>query len=281
MHLEPHKTIYNHVLYINPEDEIGREIIRKGIYDRSSIEILKSILKQIASAVVFDVGANVGNHAISISAECKEIHAFEPDAGIIAILKKNIKTNNISNIITNEIGLSDLARYSEFYVNLDGNIGASTLDPNTKGSNFKKTRVYLTTGDTYKNENQVSHIDLLKIDVEGHEMQVLDGFHEAITNCKPIILMEWSASKTIKDSNSSSLFQHIKQNYTAFSVTSSQSKSLWSNGLSGKFKRYLHKIFCRERWLLLPADLSRPYSNVLFIPDEKLSLVSSLLHQGR
>jgi hypothetical protein len=39
MHLEPHNTIYSHVLHINPDDEIRREIISKGIYDRSCIEI--------------------------------------------------------------------------------------------------------------------------------------------------------------------------------------------------------------------------------------------------
>ena len=141
MHLEPHKTIYNHVLHINPDDEIGREITRKGIYDRSCIEVLKSILKQISSAVVFDIGANICNHAISINAECREIHAFEPDADTISILRQNIKTNNINNIIVNETGLSDSTRYSDFYVNMDGNIGASTLDSNTKGRNFKTRQI--------------------------------------------------------------------------------------------------------------------------------------------
>ena len=173
MHLEPHKTIYNHVLHINPDDEIGREIIRKGIYDRSCIEVLKSILKQIPSAVVFDIGANIGNHAISISPDCKQIHAFEPDADIMSILMKNININKINNIFANEIGLSDSARYSDFYVNMDGNIGASTLDENAKGRKFKKTQVYLTTGDDYIRNNKIEKIDLLKIDVEGHEIQVL------------------------------------------------------------------------------------------------------------
>jgi FkbM family methyltransferase len=261
MHLESHNTIYSHVLYINPDDEIGREIIRKGIYDRSCIEILKSILKQISSAVVFDIGANIGNHAISISAECKEIHAFEPDADIISILRKNINANHINNIIANETGLSDSDCYSDFYVNMDGNIGASTLDSNTKGRNFKKTRVHLTTGDNYINENSVAYIDLMKIDVEGHEIQVLDGFHEAIPKLRPIILMEWSAVKTINESINSNIFQCIKQNYTAFIAASSRNKSLWSNGFSGKVKRLLHKLFYKEKWYLVPADLTRPQAN--------------------
>ena len=279
MYLEPRKTIYNHVLHINPDDEIGREIIRKGIYDRSCIEVLKSILSHMAPAVVFDVGANIGNHAISISAECKEIHAFEPDADIISIFRQNIKTNNIDNVIANEIGLSDSTRYSDFYVNMDGNIGASTLDANIKGHNFRKTRVYLTTGDSYINENTVEKLDLLKIDVEGHEMQVLDGFSEAISNFSPIILMEWSAAKTIKESNNSRVFQHLKQNYTAYRVTSSRNRSLWSNEPSGKIKRLLHKLFFREKWYLLPADLDQPHANVFFIPTARLDLVTHLLYR--
>ena len=279
MQLEPHKTIYNNVLHINPDDEIGREITRKGIYDRSCVEVLKSILKHIASAVVFDVGANIGNHAISISSDCKEIHAFEPNADIISILKKNIEENNIDNMTANEIGLSDSSRYSDFYINMDGNIGASTLDSNTKGHNFRKTRVYLTTGDNYVKENMVGKLDLLKIDVEGHEMQVLDGFHETISNFRPIILMEWSAGKTIRESSNNMVFQYIKQNYTAFSVTSSRNRSLWNNGPSGKVKRLLHKLFYREKWYLLPTDPNRPHANVFFIPTEKLNLVKHLLYR--
>jgi FkbM family methyltransferase len=281
MYLEPHNTIYSHVLYINPDDEIGREIIRKGIYDKSCIEILKSILKQISSAVVLDIGANIGNHAISISAECMEIHAFEPDADIISILRQNINANNINNIIVNETGLSDSDRYSDFYVNMDGNIGASTLDSNTKGRNFKKTRVHLTTGDSYINENSVANIDLLKIDVEGHEMQVLDGFREAISKFRPIILMEWSSAKTIEESSCSRVFQTIKKNYSAFSVTSSRNRSLWGKEPSGKIRRLFHKLFYKEKWYLLPADLTQSHANIFFIPTEKLTLIAHLLYRAR
>ena len=281
MRLIQTRTLYNHTLYINPEDEIGREIIRKGIYDRSCLEVLKSILDKIEAPVIFDIGANIGNHAISISTDCKRIYAFEPDAGIMSILMKNIHANRINNIVANEMGLSDSTRHSDFYVNMDGNIGASTLDPDARGRKFKRTRVSLTTGDSYVKDNAIDRIDLLKIDVEGHEIQVLSGFEKTLDKYKPIILMEWSAAKTISESKNSRLFENISQNYKAFVATSSRNKSLWKAGLSAKIKRFLHKLLFKETWYLHPADLTVPHANVFLVHPDKLALINDLIYAER
>ena len=143
-----------------------------------------------------------------------------------------------------------------------------------------KTQVYLTTGDDYIRNNKIEKIDLLKIDVEGHEIQVLTGFEKAILKNKPIILMEWSAAKTINESRSSNLFQNISHIYKPFVAISSRNKSLWNTGFSGRMWRISHKLLNEEKWYLYPADLNMPHANVFLVHPDKISLISDIIYKG-
>ena len=270
-------TTYGQKLFVNPDDEIGREIIRKGIYDKPYVYLLNKIIEGINHAIVFDIGANIGNHCISISKHCKILYAFEPDPNTNENLNKNIKLNKINNISSHDIGLSDSDCTHEFYINIAGNVGASTLHPIDDNTKYKKTQIQLITGDKFVEENSIDKIDVIKIDIEGHEIQALEGMKKSINSFKPIILMEWTADHTITSSDANVFFNELRQTYKAYIALSSLNKALWPTGFIGKIHRYTHKILGKESWTLTPADLSQKHSNIFLVHPDKLHVVSNLL----
>jgi len=274
-------TSYGHTLLVDTSDEIGKEIIKKGIYDRSSIYLLNKILENLHQPIVFDIGANIGNHSISISKACHTIYAFEPDDAVHKVLTENIKINKINNINTYKVGLSNQKCNSDFYININGNIGASTLHPTEDKDKYIKSHIQLITGDQFIKENSIDRIDLIKLDIEGHEIQALEGLQESIRRFKPVISMEWTAEHTILSSSKNMIFNEITQTYASYVALSTLNKSLWPSGLQGRMLRLVHKLKNRERWFLVPADLTKKHANVFFIPRNKQALISHLIYTGK
>lgn len=120
---------------------------------------------------VFDVGANLGQTVLKFSElfPCAEIHAFEPVADNFDKLAATIGTRR--GVRLNKMALSDFVGVSE--ININPSPGTHSLNYQ-HGSGLKET-IKLTTLDAYCAENGIGKIDLCKIDVEGHERNVLSG----------------------------------------------------------------------------------------------------------
>lgn len=137
-------------------------------------------ISRISPKVVFDVGANVGDWT-SIASDLlpnTNFHCFE-------LSKKTFKTLsgrlNRESIILNNVGLAE--KDGTFtYKDYGENSGVNTilLDATYHDNRIKPTIIEanLTTGDIYCYNNGINKIDFLKIDVEGAEHLVLQGFSE-------------------------------------------------------------------------------------------------------
>ena len=133
--------------------------------------------------VFFDVGANIGNwtrEARSIHSNTK-FHCFELSKETYDTLKKNI---NLSDVILNNIGLSNISGDVE-YKDYGNNSGGNTLLTNSVfHDKRKKPKIRygkVVKGDDYCEINGIHFIDFLKIDVEGVEHLVLEGFSEMLS----------------------------------------------------------------------------------------------------
>jgi len=127
---------------------------------------------------IFDVGANQGqffNLLISnIKSDQYGIHCFEPSAHTFGILSATV--NNNPNVVLNNIGLGKETGEFELYYNAPGTGIASLTKRRLDHFNIdfsKSEQVRIETLDNYCDENGITKIDLLKIDVEGHELDVL------------------------------------------------------------------------------------------------------------
>ncbi|HEV7765498.1 MAG TPA: FkbM family methyltransferase [Thermoanaerobaculia bacterium] len=130
--------------------------------------------------IVFDVGAHIGELTLLFS-HCTNgpVHAFE--AGRASFERLATATDGQSNIMINHIAVSDHENGIELRVYDDAYLAWSTQADRPLASYgidvtpIATERVPSITLDRYCERNGIAHIDLLKIDVEGAELQVLRG----------------------------------------------------------------------------------------------------------
>ena len=148
--------------------------------------------------VVFDIGANIGWHDLCAAKLNKklEVHSFEPVKESFEFLLKNIKINNLKNITANNFGLSNKKTTAVFYVN--PHLSASASERKITDQNVKKVKVILKKLDDYCLNKKIKRIDLIKCDVEGAELFVLQGGIDTFEKLKPIFLIEMLRKWSVK-----------------------------------------------------------------------------------
>lgn len=129
--------------------------------------------KPESGQTVIDVGANYGDSSIWwAKASGSKVIAFEPLVNVFNVLEENIKLND-ANVTAYNLALGN---GEEISGNSDGNMFCSGGDIKLKSEKL----------DSFSFER----VDLLKIDVEGFEMDVLLGAENTIRQFKPRIIIE-------------------------------------------------------------------------------------------
>jgi FkbM family methyltransferase len=139
---------------------------------------------KLKPSIIFDVGANTGQYALLAHKYCSEatIHSFEPVKDTFVQLTSN--TSKITSIKPIQVGL----HIEEKIVTINkypSHTHASII--NLKHVPYEKIgeeKIQLTTGDSYMVAAGVEHIDLLKLDIEGNELEALKGLKNALANKK-------------------------------------------------------------------------------------------------
>jgi FkbM family methyltransferase len=149
----------------------------------------KSILKKLKSLkqnnyCLFDVGANKGDFTKMtldfFNNDNITVYSFEPSKATFELLNNNIKSGKA---ILNNKGLGKEAGVFPFYTDFPGSGTASLTKRKMDcyGVDFDYSEdVSIDTLDAYCLANDIKEIDLLKIDVEGHELDVLEGSKEML-----------------------------------------------------------------------------------------------------
>lgn len=135
-------------------------------------------LDQNARCVVFDVGANAGDYArmcIDVFGSSCTVHAFEPSPDAFNELRQTALTE--SNIIAHQLALSDREGTATLFTPGGASTLASLHEINPLDQEAKRFRrkVRVTTLDAVCRNERIANVDLLKLDVEGHEFSALLG----------------------------------------------------------------------------------------------------------
>ena len=127
---------------------------------------------------MIDIGGNVGRWSNYYADIFDKVTAFEPADYNIECFKKN--TEEKTNITLHEYGLSDKPGKGNLSVAIGEHLGSTRVHPSVDGDIVLKTL----------DSHHYDHIDVLKVDVEGLEIPVLNGARETLARCSPIIVIE-------------------------------------------------------------------------------------------
>lgn len=149
--------------------EVWRRIMTTGGYEGDVRRALQSLLKP--TDVCVDVGANIGVHSIAMARNVPEghVHAIEPVPAARALLQTNIARNAIPNVTVHPVAIANTAGHAIFNVTKDSVY--SSLSATGRDRVVEQHEVAVETLDRLF----PGGIDVLKIDIEGGELDCLHG----------------------------------------------------------------------------------------------------------
>lgn len=176
---------YGTMIYNKNDTYIGRSLEKYGEFSQGEARLFRQVVKP--GQVVVEVGANIGAHTVLLAlltGPRGRVHAFEPQRLVFQMLAGNMAINNLNNVFC----------YQKAVGKAQGNLLVPVLDCereiNWGGLGFGDWKqgepVEVITLDSLK--LQACHF--LKIDVEGMELEVLQGATGLIERCRPAIYAE-------------------------------------------------------------------------------------------
>ena len=221
-------------------DYIGLTFEHAGVFSEEEVQRLLSLIDK--DSIVVDAGAHIGAFTIPMAQKAAHVYAFEPQRAVFELLQENARQNNLTNVTLEPFALgasNGAVRLAEMSYEGDFiNCGMPAIQRNSR----HKPNVEMTTLYRYWSQHQIGRLDLLKMDVEGWELEVLKGIGDLITRYKPIVYCENG------DDDSEDLIRYfIGENYTLY----------WH------FPRYFNP-FANENWdkismnmLCIPKDTNK------------------------
>lgn len=150
--------------------------------DWGSEQLLFSLLKDEGSFL--DVGAHIGYYSLYMLPRVRAIYAFEPDPRVRALLEKNVSAKPNIEVISSAVGAAEgsahftLERHSEIsHLSAAGESAANRIE------------VQVTTIDAFVATRNLN-VEAIKIDVEGHDTEVIRGALHMLTQQQPLVLTE-------------------------------------------------------------------------------------------
>jgi FkbM family methyltransferase len=173
------------------ENEIFWNDLDNG-WERKTISLWIELCKHKQN--ILDIGANTGLYAVVAKTfnPKAEVHCFEPLEGVVRFLEQNAKLN-ILQLNVHTIGLSAYNGKADVYLPEEKDFVYSvTVNEDTVSDNRKSRRVQIDVSrlDVMIDQGKVPTPDLIKIDVERHEFQVLQGLGQYLSNAKPDFIIE-------------------------------------------------------------------------------------------
>ncbi len=260
-------------------DHVGDKISRNGLYEKENLEYLLRLLGDISEPVVLDIGANIGNHTLAFATVAKHVYAFEPIPEIFALLSTNVTQNNLANVTASNIALSDDTGTATIYMVTEGNFGASSFDKRIDG--VEAVTVQKIRGDSFVAANKIEKVDLVKIDVEAHEVFVLRGLMETLSRHLPFITMEWNDPLTIERLKDSAELKFLFDNYRIQVLGSNFDRGYWAGKQFAFLRRKFTRMFQPRRAVLYPFNPDRLYKNLLLVPKSREGLLEKITDQTR
>ena len=162
-----------------------------GNWEKDSLYLWAKLCE--TSDVIFDIGANTGVYSLiakSVNSN-SSVYAFDPVKRVYDKLSENIQLNSF-NIQSHQLALSDKTGEAIVYDTETEHTYSVTVNKNLHAVTDKVNEVKIKTLrlDDFIEQNNIDKIDIMKIDVETHEPEVLEGMGKYLRIFKPTLLIE-------------------------------------------------------------------------------------------
>lgn len=200
--VELHQSNKHQYLLTNGPDLISQHLREGKIWEEITLKTSKVLIENVKQPVLIDIGANLGAWTVPMGAHIKTrggtVHSFEPQRPVFYQLCANLLANNLMNCHAYNLAIGDYSGFIDIPI-LDifnfSNLGALSLSEKIRHEQgwvndiTLKETVRITTLD----DMALPRADLIKIDVEGLELEVLKGGKNWIKQSgnPPIILEVW------------------------------------------------------------------------------------------
>ncbi len=176
---------------LNLDDLVQQHLFAHGYYEPEATTMWKYCLQ--TSNTVVDIGANVGYYSLLTAKYGKRdvrVFSFEPMTHIYNRAKENIELNSFSAIKLTKLALSNQTKKEVIALEEQSNWGGSNIVVNAPKQGAHSEQIETTTLDLFAKEQNLSSVDLIKMDIEGYELFALQGMANTLTQFKPIVFIE-------------------------------------------------------------------------------------------
>jgi FkbM family methyltransferase len=162
-----------------------RRIADEATWGEHELGVLDKVVRRGGTAI--DVGANQGVFAYAFARIADRVEAFEPNPDCAAFARRMLG----SRARLHEVALSDGSGQADLVVPLSAqgmalHFGGSLKRRRADAAETMRFKVEVRTLDSYAFQD----VRVLKVDVEGCEMEVLEGGRETILRCRPVLIVE-------------------------------------------------------------------------------------------
>jgi FkbM family methyltransferase len=184
---------------LHPNDHVGALMSRTNTF--YEVDVLEKIRDKLGyqgqKGVVIDVGAFLGTHSVYLARFCDvaQVIAYEPDPDSFEALRKNVYLNSVENRV---LCLNKAAGERR------GNCTLVRPTPSNRGSTCVRyggengaIMAQVITLDEELNNQVDKHVQLIKIDVEGSEVQVVRGARQTIHSHHPLLSIEAHSTRQL------------------------------------------------------------------------------------
>lgn len=192
------------------------------------IHVLKHIkqvlTKKRSKLILFDVGANSGDYSLLLNKifNKSEVYAFEPLDYMCDIIQEKLASVDSHHIKLHQTAMGDALGELPIFTNKNESSSSSLVQFRGQSNEYESKVVQIDTIDNFITSNKIKEIDLLKIDVEGYELKVLQGASKSILD-KKIQFIQFEFGGTMIDSKTffKEIFELLSPNFKIYRVLKS------------------------------------------------------------
>jgi protein O-GlcNAc transferase len=173
------------------------------------IKFLREIIRPDTKFI--DIGANYGLYSLSVANLCRDgqVWSYEPCKETAGYLGESITVNRFLNVTLINKALSNKPGVGRLLTGDNSELNALTnIDDQSRGE-----QVELTTLEAESAQHDWKDIGIVKIDAEGHELQVLEGGVQFFTTASPLVMCEIKAAKNVDFTPINFLVSHGYRSY--------------------------------------------------------------------